>query len=127
MNKREYGNFSLIIAIVLVIIICIYDAYIHNCDERIIQSTVTDKAVKAKSSDSMYLIFTTTNDGEIQVFQITDSIIQGRFDSSDVYAGIKVGETYDFTVVGLRLPLISTYPNIIKYQRKEKDNEKTKK
>lgn len=79
-------------------------------------ATVTDKAVKNKGDEGKYLIFTETEDGEIQTFEITDSLWKGRFNSSDVYAGIKVGSTYRFTVAGSRNEFRSCYPNIYEYE-----------
>ena len=51
---------------------------------------VEDKGIKRDGETDIYLVYTRTNDGEIEVFQITDSLLAGRFDSSDDYAGIKV-------------------------------------
>ena len=57
---------------------------------------------------SKYLIFT---DGE--VFENTDSLFALKWNSSDIYGRIKVGQTCDFTVTGWRLPFLSSYRNIL--------------
>ena len=51
-----------------------------------------------------------TDDG---TFKLTDSLVYGRFRSSDIYGALREGERYRFDVAGFRLPLMSEYPNII--------------
>lgn len=84
-------------------------------NRREITATVTDKQVKNGSKESKYLVFTKDASGEIQVFEITDSLLAFRFDSSDVYAGIEIGKTYIFDVGGSRNKFMSWYPNIYGY------------
>ena len=84
-----------------------------------ITATVTEKGIKRISGDKggrdVYLVYTQTDAGEINVFQVTDSLLAGRFDSSDVYAGIMTGKKYEFAYRGSRNRLLSWYPNIYKY------------
>lgn len=47
------------------------------------------------------------------VFEVSDNIFFGKFDSADRYAAVKVGKTYDFTVVGWRIPVLSQFPNVL--------------
>lgn len=83
---------------------------------RKVRATVTDKGIKRINEEDKYLIYTDTGEGT-EVFQITDSLLAGRFDSADVYAKIQVGKTYDFSVRGDRNRFMSWYPNI--YEAKE--------
>ena len=46
-------------------------------------------------------------------FQVADSWLSWTFSSADTYASIKVGETYDFTTRGYRIPFFSAFPNIV--------------
>lgn len=85
-------------------------------NRREITVTVTDKEVKNKSNDSKYLIYTKDENGEIQVFEITDALFAWQFDSSDIYAGIEAGKTYVFDVGGSRNKFFSWYPNIYGYE-----------
>lgn len=57
---------------------------------------------------SYYLIYT-----DKEVFKIEDSLIFGQFNSSDIYGMITENETYKFKVFGIRIPLLSTYRNIV--------------
>ena len=87
--------------------------YFSNCNRRVEHNcTVTDKDVKQSKDNSKYLIFVKQNN-TTEVYEITDSLIQGRFNSSDLYGSIEIGKTYDFTVVGSRIPIWSLYPNIM--------------
>lgn len=48
-----------------------------------------------------------------ETFEITDEFLLGRFNSSDDYGRLKVGETYTVMVNGWRVPFLSWYRNII--------------
>lgn len=76
---------------------------------------VTDKGIKpVDENTSKYLIFTELQpSGEVRVFENTDSLIEGKWNSSDVYAGITVGSTYRFKTYGWRWQFGSWYENII--------------
>lgn len=85
-------------------------------NQREVTVTVTDKAVKNSGDTGKYLVFTEDVNDNIEVFEITDSLFAGRWDSSDVYAAIKVGKTYKFTIGGSRNRILSWYPNIYDYK-----------
>ena len=92
-------------------------------DLRYITGTVTDKQIKRSSvnaNQDQYLIFTKDDDGVMNVFEIEDSILAGRFDSSDVYGYIELGVKYKFGVRGRRVHFLSWYPNLYTYE--EVDN-----
>lgn len=79
--------------------------------ERQYTATVTEKAVKGQ--EGKYLIFAKLPDNSMKVFENTDSIIKWKFNSSDVYANIVPGKTYDFNTYGWRVPPLSLYENIL--------------
>lgn len=64
-------------------------------------------------ADSTYLIW----DTEGNVYRVDDSILEMRFDSSNDYYNLKVGNTYSVRLRGQRVPLVSTYPNIVQYEQ----------
>jgi hypothetical protein len=70
--------------------------------------TVTDKVVKNDSKSSTYLIFTDKG-----VYQDSDSMVNGKWNSSDLYNELKVGKTYTLHVRGIRNHVLSWYPNIL--------------
>lgn len=88
-------------------------------NERTVTVSVTDKNVKRSDDDDKYLIYTLDEDGETQVFEITDSLLKWRWNSSDLYAKIEVGNTYKFTICGYRWRFMSIYPNIYKIKMLE--------
>ena len=81
--------------------------------------TVTDKERVNTSSYSKYLIMGEDENGETLVLENTDNTIRFKFNSSDIYAALKEGETYEVTVVGFRVPYMSWYENIISYKEVE--------
>lgn len=70
--------------------------------------TVTDKERVTDSNGSKYLIFT-----EQGTFEVTDSLVATRWNSSDVYGEIEEGGTYTATRQGWRVPFMSLYPNLL--------------
>jgi hypothetical protein len=75
--------------------------------------TVTEKQVKRSDDSDKYLIFTQLSDGNVRVFENTDSLIEGKFNSSDVYAKLKENKKYQIKTYGWRIPYLSSYENII--------------
>jgi hypothetical protein len=86
------------------------------------QETVTDTVVKSERVNSgesgKYLVF-----GKEEVYQNTDSFPLLKFRSSDFYRDIEVGKTYHFKVVGWRIPLFSSYRNIVGFEEVELEAE----
>jgi hypothetical protein len=56
-----------------------------------------------------YLIFTSGG-----TFKDTDSLITGKFNSSDLYCQLQTGHTYTVGVRGYRTPWRSEHPNILR-------------
>jgi hypothetical protein len=97
---------------------CATQTFVRN---EYIECKVTDKESITQDGEHRYLIYCETKDGETKVFENTDQLIYGKFDSSDVYAGIEIGKTYNFTVSGVRVPIFSWYENIVDYEEVESD------
>ena len=116
--KIKMGVYNITCA--LIILICLVVICIRPidkvCDIRNETATVTDRNVKNSSKESKYLIYCEDIDGNTVVYEVTDSLLHGRFNSSDVYAQISVGKTYEFTVGGSRSGFLSWYPNIYEYK-----------
>lgn len=110
-----------IISIIVLLGVGIYRPFNKVNNIRDVTVTVTDKDVKNSHYVSKYLIFVEDENELPSTYEITDSLLKGRFDSSDVYAGIKVGNTYTFTVGGSRNEFLSWYPNIYEYELIEED------
>jgi hypothetical protein len=67
-----------------------------------------DRAKNSSGSSDMRLYTE-----ECGVLQVGDAALRGHFDSADDYAAINVGETYEFTTVGWRVPFLSMFPTVI--------------
>ena len=75
--------------------------------------TITNEANVCRSSGNgvqscQYLIYTSGG-----TFSDSDSLLSGKFNSSDVYGQLQIGHTYTLKVRGYRIPFLSDYPNII--------------
>ncbi|MFK4844036.1 hypothetical protein ACI1UJ_09975 [Lactococcus petauri] len=106
------------IVVILLVIAGIGSACHYNAVENV-RGTVTDKVVKIDSTNkhprSKYLIFVKTESGESVPFEVVDSVLIGRWDSSNDYGMIEIGKTYDFKLRGYRVPIISAYQNLDSY------------
>lgn len=64
------------------------------------------------SSKSVFRIYTEGCGSDNETLGIGDNIIAGNWNSSDLYAKIKVGETYQFKTVGVRNGFLSSFREI---------------
>lgn len=78
----------------------------HLCRETV-TATIKDKEVKRYKDKDRYLIFTDKG-----VFEDTDSWIELKFNSSDLYGKLERGKSYNLRVYGWRMPFLSKYRNI---------------
>ena len=113
------------LGMVALIIICLLTRCVHtidrNSNERKVIGIVTEKTVKRTDNQDKYLIFVEIEgEDEVQVFEITDNLIEGKLNSSTIYGNIKVGKTYTFTIKGSRNEMLSWYPNISKIEKQKK-------
>jgi hypothetical protein len=91
--------------------------------KEVVECTVQDKWVKRNDDEEKYLVSC-----DDEVYQITDNILYGKFNSSDIYAKLKIGKKYKLTVTGFRSGLFSSYKNINKFEKLEsKENENNEK
>lgn len=86
----------------------------YQASERTLDTVVTGKErvceTTSDGSDCKYLVF--TDDG---TFKVTDGYTGSggiRFSSSDLYGQIEEGPA-TLTVIGWRVPIFSSYPNIV--------------
>jgi len=98
-----------LIAILFLISIVSCRAFYFN-DTTIIATIDKKESISTRKSHT-YLIFT-----NMGVFENDDVFIRGKFNSSDFYNNLKEGKTYELTVVGMRIPFLSMYQNIIHYK-----------
>jgi hypothetical protein len=113
LNKRRFrGNMIsvTILSLFILALIAITPIIHFSTMETVHGYTVTEKERIVGKESSKYLIFT-----DQEVFENTDSFLSFKFNSSDFYARIQVGQVCSFTVTGYRVPVLSLYRNILDY------------
>lgn len=108
MGKNIIKGILILIMFVAICFPCSLD-YQNNKD---ITCTIQDKWVKRIHGEDVYLVQCSDN-----VYKITDLLFLGKFNSSDVYAKLKIGENYELHTTGYRIHFLSAYPNINKYKK----------
>lgn len=105
---------GIITVIVLFVALIGWDIHI-NTNDHVYTIEVTDKERVNYNKNGKYLIYGRADNNTL-VLENTDSWYRGKFNSSDFYAEIEVGKTYQVTVVGYRIPIFDSYENIIKFK-----------
>ncbi|HRJ67544.1 MAG TPA: hypothetical protein PLW48_10440 [Alphaproteobacteria bacterium] len=87
--------------------------YYQTAQPETVRAMVTDKERQVSSdsdgnTSSKYIVFT-----DKEVFENTDSVMRGKWRSSDLQGNLHAGCTYDFNVYGFRNGLFSMYRNIV--------------
>lgn len=111
--RRRIGSRYIGVAVLFVLLLAIGIPACQNYLE--VETTVATVTHRERVCDSnseggstcRYLVY--TDEG---TFQLTDSLYVGRFNSSDTYGRIKVGEEYRIDHYGWRIGCSSSYPNI---------------
>lgn len=109
----EYKAYK--IGVICLIVLILGFNICGSFNEKTYTITITDKDRIITHNTSKYLVFGDDEQGTPLVFENTDNIIRLKFRSSNVQGGLKVGKTYDITVVGFRIPVFSIYENIVDY------------
>lgn len=76
-------------------------------------ATVTDKE---RHEDGYYLIFGTDLKGNTIVLKNGDTVLRGKYDSSNMYQKIEENKTYKFHLNGYRSEFWSLYENILSFE-----------
>lgn len=108
---KKFFEFIVLIS-VIAFIVYISALFIETIASNTVTAIVKSKERIIKDGDSYYLIFTDKG-----VFKNADSFFFLKFNSSDFHNEIDVGEWYVFETIGWRIPIISAYPNIVKYEK----------
>lgn len=122
MRKKNlnYSFITPVIMIVVVVALIIGGQFIFNFNDKEYTITVTDKERIVENSNgessSKYLVFGENENGEVLVFENSDVLIRGKWNSSTIQGSLKEGNTYKVVVVGYRIPFLSCYENIISFE-----------
>ena len=102
--------------IIFICILCVIAVTVSICasfNDHTYEVMVTDKERINDSDGGKYLIYGFDKDGNSLVFENVDTLLRFKFNSSNIYAEIEEGKFYKATVVGWRIPFLSSYENII--------------
>lgn len=113
MKKSFYTVLPFIILLAIIIIIVVIP--IVHTEYHIVTVTKTEIV----GNNDHYMIFCEEN-GKFITYTLDDSFWYLQWNTSDIYATIEVGHTYQVKVSGFRIPLLSMYQNIVDI--KEVDN-----
>jgi len=118
-RKMHGNNFGKIFATIAAIVIFVGVAFgmvAYTNSGKDITCTVTnlDRVARSDSSGSDARVYTK----DCGVLENVDAFLFGKHNSADVQGQIQPGKTYNFHVVGWRIPLFSSFPNITKVQEK---------
>ena len=111
-NLKETIATLFIIGVVGIIIWCCGKLItIEYQNPQTITCEVKEKWVKRNGERDLYLIKCDNT-----VYKISDLLFKGKFNSSDIYASLEVGKTYEIKTTGYRIKFLSDYQNINKYK-----------
>jgi len=99
---------ALSVAVILVATLML--AYFHS--DREVTAKVRNESRSCTSKTCTNLVYT-----DHGTFKDSDSLLAGKFNSSDVYGQLCPGGVYTFKVRGWRQGLLSMWPNILKVEK----------
>lgn len=110
MNKKFLGSIKIgvygVCAFLVLSTIFAFNVFTKNEDVYRIKKT---ERVCSSSNNCYYLVFTDKG-----VLKNSDSILNLKFNSSDMHSELNPGNVYNLKTVGIRSGVGSFYPNIIK-------------
>jgi len=117
MNKKGFTLIELMIGAVILgsLLSVIFGGFqVFYTKQEITAHVIAKERVVSGSGYSLvskYLIYT-----DKETFEDVDCFWIWKFNSSDFYGQIEIGNDYNFTVYGYRVPFFSWYRNIIKFE-----------
>ena len=113
-KKRNFLNYKIVKLIISFIIllglIMLFPHFFRNT----YIVTIANKRVITSGNIDTYLIYTQEEDGNIKIFENSNSLLEFKIHSDDVYWGLIINRKYEIKAYGLSIPLISYYQNIIR-------------
>lgn len=112
-NKRGSAEIiTAVIGIIIIVVIAVVSINFGYGNEQNIEITVKDKYIKRYSKSDTYMVVDTNGN----TYKITDMLFLGKFDSTDLYNQLEIGNTYKIKTTGYRNNFLSEYPNINKIE-----------
>jgi hypothetical protein len=92
----------------LIISATTYPLWTQDTFQTVIREKTRECSGSQQSVDCRYMVYT-----QGEVFSNTDSMMNFKFNSSDVQNDLEVGNEYILRVYGWRVPFLSMYRNIL--------------
>ena len=113
--KEKEINWYLVVLLFMVAIIFIFSILPLFNTTTYTNVTVIDKSYSGESDG--YLVWVEDESGVQYELQNEDILLKGKFNSSTIQGKLKEGTKYNITTIGWRIPLFSSYPNIVEYEK----------
>lgn len=111
MHRSENGFVTVVgvvIAAVLAVALIGGGVYVYAQTDPV-TVTITDKeSIPNNDAGHEYRVYTDQG-----TFVMKDSLVHPRFDTADEYGALEPGQTYDCEKYGFRIPLLSSFENLI--------------
>lgn len=111
-TKKGFETLAVVVGFVIIGLFVLVGNLLHAYyQEETVEITLKSKerVVDRGGDGARYLIW--SEDGE--TFENVDSLIKGKFNSSDIYGQLDTGKTYKCKVYGWRNGFFSMYRNIV--------------
>lgn len=107
---KIFKGIVIVLIIIIVGAIVLKIATIGYSNKEVIAIEVKDKYIKRDNKSDVYMIVDTDNN----TYQISDLFLIGKFNSTDLYNELEIGQAYFIEITGIRNQFLSWYPNINK-------------
>ena len=97
----------------LVTFIILTPIFVHTTTKESVSFVVEGRERIQDAETSRFMVWGLTEDGNVEVFENTDSLLALKFNSADLYGEMSLGTSCNATVVGFRVPFLSMMRNIV--------------
>ncbi|HEY8888848.1 MAG TPA: DUF3937 family protein [Clostridium sp.] len=113
-RNKIFLNIKLVKVIISIFVILGVITFLPHFFRNTYIVTIANKQVVIRDKINTYLIYAQMEDGNIKVFKNTNSLLEFKIHSEDVYWGLRINRKYEIKAYGFSIPLLSSYQNIIK-------------
>lgn len=107
---KIFKGIVIVLIIIIVGAIVLKIATIGYSNKEVIAIEVKDKYIKRDNKSDVYMVV----DSDNNTYQISDLFWIGKFNSTDLYNELEIGQAYFIEITGIRNQFLSWYPNINK-------------
>lgn len=115
-SYKLHSSKCLKLKIIKILLLCIFLCSIIKIFPHFFRNTyivtIAGKQVKNQNTNIQYVIYTQMEDGTIKAFYNNNSLLELKFNSEDLYKGLRINMKYQIKTYGFRITPISFYENI---------------